>query len=98
MGYLQQIREAKEKRIAEVLTREPLLTNTQLKERFGCNSQIIAKLRKKLRIPAQQSEYVTKDDMKTANASFTYDGDLDPFSTFIPKKKRKRGTKRTLGV
>jgi len=84
--------------MVEVLTKEPFLTNTQLKERFGCTAQIIAKLRKRLCIPAQLSEYVTRDDMKSANASYTYDGDIDPFSKFVPKKKRKRSTKRILGV
>lgn len=66
MGYLKTIELSLDERLEKAMRREPDIRNNQLMERFGCTLERIRKMRKKLGIYSEQSDFITKSEIKRA--------------------------------
>jgi hypothetical protein len=80
MGLNKEQRELKAKLIANAITKDPTLTNLQLAERFGCSSNTICNVRKRVGVPPPLSEFVTQGDLNKSrfvgNVFHTYGSPL----------------------
>lgn len=88
MGYFKDRDHVLDEKLSVIISKEPEIRNEQLTARFGCSISRIQKIRKRLGIKQEPSEFITEKEMaKAASYTMVWGLGIRFGTSFVPKEK-----------